>query len=117
MPTLIVGGRGSGKTTKCIQLAAENHAYIICRSYEESGRIYRYATELNLDIPFPISYDEFIRGEFCSRGIKSFIIDDVDDLVKYMARGVEIISMSLYGSVSPIPRSAAWEPPETKSNV
>lgn len=118
MPTLIVGGRNSGKTTKCIRLAAEHNAYIVCRTHQEASRIAAYATKLDLHIPFPLSYDEFIQGQFCGKGINGFVIDNVDDLVSYLSRGVEIVAMSIYGGIPcNTVRPAAWESPETKSDV
>ena len=114
MPRMFVGGRGSGKTTECIKFAAEHNAYIVCRSQGEAHRIMVAATAMGLRIPFPISYNEFTRGDFCRRNISGFVIDDVDELVRWLARDVDVIAMSLYGDVTNRPRGAAWEPPETK---
>ena len=114
MPKLFVAGRGGGKTKKCIELASEHNAYIVCHSQGEAHRIAVAATAMGLDIPFPITYGEFIQGQFCGRHINGFIIDNVDMLVSYMARGVDILAMSIYGQVPKNLSAAAWEPPETK---
>ena len=114
MPKMFVGGRGSGKTTECIKFAAEHNAYIVCRSQGEAHRIAVAATAMGLRIPFPITYSEFVQGRFFGPNINGFVIDDVDELVRQLARDVDVIAMSLYGDVTNRPRGAAWEPPETK---
>jgi len=112
-PVLIVGGRGAGKTIKCIRLAAEHDSQIVCAFYDEAKRVSTVASKLGLDIRSPITYGEFIHGEFRDFDVSSFVIDNVDGLIAYMARGSKVVGMSIYSELVYNPRCAAWEPPET----
>jgi hypothetical protein len=44
----------------------------------EASRIQIEAEKMGLQIPFPISYFEFLRKDYCRKGIKGFLIDDAD---------------------------------------
>lgn len=115
MPSLIVGGRGSGKTTRCIELAYKNDAYIVSRTHAHAIYTAGLARKMGISIHHPITYDEYFRGEFHNKNINGFVVDDVDELMSYLARGVPVIGMSLYAMVPPeSQRPAAWEPPESK---
>lgn len=92
---IIKGPRQSGKTTELIKLAAEHNAYIVVPSYEAAEAVAKKAREMGLDIPFPTMYSTFMRGEFYARGIRAFIIDNVDALVQYMAGRVPVIAISM----------------------
>jgi hypothetical protein len=91
---VIIGKRGSGKTDAIIRLAAKEFLYIVCSS-GEVRRIVDRAKSMDLDIPFPLSYSEFMSGQFCGRGIKGFVVDNVDLLVIGMARGVPVRAISV----------------------
>lgn len=113
-PILIVGDRGSGKTRRCIELAHEHNAHIVCLNSIRAKYIVDKAILMNCKIPFPITYDAFIESQFRTHcNITGFIIDDIDDLVSYMARNVKIVAMSIYGAPPVHMHPAAWEPPET----
>lgn len=112
---LIVGGKGAGKTVKCIRLAAKHNSHIVCLSDRERRSIIRMSSKLGLEIQPPITYGEFIDGHFSSLDVNSVIIDNVDQLVDYIARGAKVIGMSIYAETSAVPfvpRHSAWEPPE-----
>jgi len=114
-PTLIVGLHGSGKTTKCIRLAHEHNAHIVCANHARAHSIDTQAIMLKCKIPHPITYQEFISGSFNGRDITGFIIDDIDDLVAYLARGTRILAMSICAQLTPVtPQPAPWESPETQ---
>lgn len=68
----------SGKTTELIRLAAKDWLYIVCLNYARARNTFEMARSMGLQIPFPITWDEFIGGRFCGRGIKGFLIDDLD---------------------------------------
>jgi len=80
----IILGKGKGKTTELIKQSAESGDYIICHSLNECSRIQFKAGEMGLNIPFPASYDEFINGNYYSKGIRGFLIDNVDMLLQHM---------------------------------
>lgn len=92
---VIRGPRQSGKTNELIKLASANRAYMVVFSYAEAQRVARLALEMKTPISFPITYEEFAKGEFYGKGIAGFVVDDVEDLLRYMARGAEMIGYSV----------------------
>ncbi len=82
---LITGGPRSGKTTGLIRMAAERFSYIVCRSHEEASRIAKQARKMGLDIPFPMSYAEFLQGRYYPPGVRGVLIDDLKALVEYQS--------------------------------
>lgn len=90
----ILSGIRSGKSTKLIQMSSESGGYIICKNHARARAIIDRAEELNLHIPFPLTYEEFLRGSYNGRGIKEFYIDGVDELLQGLSRGVPIKAMS-----------------------
>ena len=97
-PLCIIGGRGSGKTGKLIELAEKHNCYIVVRDCTTAHRIAERAFLEGRKIPFPLTYHEFIAGEFFGAGISCFLIDDVETLLSYLARGVEVKGFSLDAS-------------------
>ena len=95
MVKVICRPRGAGKTTELIKLSAKNHLYIVCKDMKETGRIAGVARNMDLQIPFPITFQEFIDGRFCPKGIKGFYIDNVEDLLSALARGVPVEAFSV----------------------
>lgn len=83
---VIVGGRQTGKTIDLIKRSAECNGYIVCHSLEECSRIFAIARELDLLINFPICYAEFINHHYYSKGIKFFLIDNVNLLLQRMSK-------------------------------
>jgi hypothetical protein len=80
----IILGRGEGKTDCLIRLSAENHNYIVCATMQEAGRIQQRANELGLDIVLPITYREFVERDYNGRGVKGFLIDNIEHLAQSM---------------------------------
>ncbi len=81
---IIYKDRGEGKTTDLIKLSAERGGYIVCRNIDEASNIAYMANVLKLNIPHPITYDEFINKRYGE--IKEFYIDNVENLLLYMSR-------------------------------
>lgn len=94
-PEVIVGGRAFGKTKRCIELASEKWAYIVCPSHKDARRIADMARDMEKDIPFPITLQELVSGQFHRTNIKGFVVDDVDRMLALLARGVPILGVSL----------------------
>ena len=82
---MIYRPRGEGKTTELIKISAEKQQYIVCINQMECSRIFSQARLMGLDIPFPITFDEFIKREYYGKGIKGFLIDNADQLLQYMS--------------------------------
>lgn len=90
--TTITGTRKSGKTTKLIKLAEKEWYYIVCASLLRAAQVADLATQLGADMPYPITMDDYIRGRFVGNNIKGFLIDDVDDFMRCLARGVPVVA-------------------------
>ena len=95
------GDRITGKTTKLIELADRYFSYMVVENMREVERIERIVREGGKKIPQPLTYYEFITGKFYGRpGIKGgFVIDNIEQLLWYMAKGVRIRAFSLDTSV------------------
>ncbi len=87
--------RRMGKTTELIRMSAETFAYIVVPTKNDASKVSQMAREMGLDIPFPLSFDEFIRGQYYGKNIKGFLIDNADMLLQYMSKGVAIKAISL----------------------
>lgn len=87
---IILRGKSQGKTTDLIVKAAKDFLHIVCHSKREANRLLEQARDMNLDIPFPITIDEFIKGKFYNKEIKGFCIDNVEFLLQKLARGIEV---------------------------
>jgi len=93
------GDRITGKTTKLIELADRHFSYIVVENMREVERIERIAREEGKKIPSPLTYHEFSTGWFYP-GIKGgFVVDNIEQLLCYMAKGVRIRAFSLDTSV------------------
>lgn len=96
---VIASGRKTGKTTAIIEAAAEAEArgevcYIVCHSQNEAYRIAQKAKELNLNIGFPITHDEFLQGQYSSQ-IHHLLIDNVEFLLQRLAKvPIEVVSIN-----------------------
>ncbi len=95
MIRFVSGGRQYGKTTEMIRTAAETNSYIVCPHRQQVLYVQRLAEKLGVNIPFPITWDEFQRGQFSPMGVRGFVIDDLDQCIEYMARGVPVHAASL----------------------
>jgi len=78
---IITGAKRVGKTFNLIQESAKTGHYIVCHSREECSRIFSEALKHELNIPFPISYHEFIERKYYGKHISGFLIDDIDRLL------------------------------------
>ena len=92
---IILRKRQMGKTTELIRMSAETFAYIVVPTKNDASRVFQMAKKMGLDIPFPLSFDEFIRGQYHGKNIKGFLIDNADMLLQYMSKGVAIKAISL----------------------
>jgi hypothetical protein len=82
--------RRAGKTWDLVTHAAERSAYIVCRDRKEAERVFSSAVDRDLHIPFPITFYEFAEKRYYGKGIKEFLIDDVDALLHFLSYGVNI---------------------------
>lgn len=86
MIKVIARGRNTGKTIELIKHSAETGAYIVCQSEQQASHLQRQARELGFDIPFPLTYREFLSNRYLAGGIKSFAIDNAEMLLQEISR-------------------------------
>lgn len=82
--------RNCGKTTMLIKKSAETGDRIICCNEREANMIEFMAQELNLDIPFPISYNKFLKKHYVGNRNSGFLLDNVDRFLEYLCPEVPI---------------------------
>lgn len=73
--------RGKGKTTEAVKIVRETGAYLVVLDQQEAVRIHQE----NKDIRFPITFDEFLRGQQ-GNFVKNFVIDNADAFIQHVAR-------------------------------
>ena len=91
---VILGHRQTGKTVKLIRMSAKTNTYIVASSQQEASRIFRKAKELGLNIPLPITFNEFISHGYYGKGINGFLIDNADYLLRSLST-VPILAVSM----------------------
>lgn len=95
---LIIGGRQCGKTLHLIKRAHEEWLYILVRDRDTARNLFKQAKEMKLDIPFPITINEYLssgqlRGSSARRD--GILIDNIDDIFLRLFRGVPVHEMTL----------------------
>jgi len=93
---IIIGGRGSGKTTRAVNLSAETGRYILVKSHTEADHIFKIARELNLNIPYPITTGEIPKRSLRNTSIRrdGIIVDNVVSVLEDIL-GVRIASATV----------------------
>jgi len=82
---ILCAPRQSGKTTWLIQECAKYGGYIVCHSYKEAVRVHRQAKKLGYNIPFPLTFEEFLLKLYHGTGVEKIYIDNADLLVQYIS--------------------------------
>ena len=91
----IIGKRGSGKTTALIKLSSKHQLYILVLNRERQKQLFQQAHDLGYQIPYPITLDDYLRDKLRGSHIREILIDDVDDILKYIFATVKINTVSL----------------------
>ena len=84
MTEIIVRGRQGGKTTELIRRAAETYGYIVCTDRRRARQIAEHAREMGLDIPFPLTADEWQKRAYHPPGVRGLLFDDLDRIIQGM---------------------------------
>lgn len=101
---IIIGGRGSGRTTELIRLCAQNKGTVIVASSRGSAKyIADMANGMGLDIPAPISFWEFC-NEPRSWGYSGYYFDDLDASLQALAGGGAIHEVTIESE----PKDILW---------
>ena len=74
-----------------------DNGYLVVRSRRAAVSAVTLAEWIECNINFPITYDEFSAGSFRGANCSPLWIDDVDELIRYLAerRGAYIGGVSL----------------------
>ncbi|MFW5847491.1 MAG: hypothetical protein ACOCVF_01040 [bacterium] len=78
----IIMEKGCGKTHQLILKSASTGHYIVCFDSNEASRIQSKAMDMGVQIPFPLTFSEFLNKEYYARNIKGFLIDNVEMLIQ-----------------------------------
>lgn len=89
---IIYKSRGCGKTTQLIEEAKKLEGYnlIVCMNRNEAQRLWQEIIKKGYELPQPIIFDDFVKGNFYGKNINAFLIDNADLLIQYMAKGVNV---------------------------
>lgn len=93
---IIIRPRRAGKTYELVKMAAENNSYIVCPNSTQVRSIADLAREHNFNIPFPLTWQEFVHQQYYGKHIDNFVIDNLDMCIQSMTP-VEIKAVSLNG--------------------
>lgn len=93
---IIVEGRRSGKTTKAIKQSGRTWKYILVPNRAMAKLIFNQAMEMGVDIPYPITIDEWARGGVDSRVKREGVIVDegLMMLEQMLGTHIHMITMS-----------------------
>lgn len=71
---LVHGTRTSGKTTRAVEIANEENAYLVVPTKHEATRVYH-----NYDLDrFPITYGEVLHGKHEGQHPQQVVIDNIE---------------------------------------
>ena len=90
---MIMGGRRSGKTAELIKRSAESGIYIMVSSRARASQIADQARSMGLDIPFPVTLEEYYKSRgFAGSSIRrdGVYIDDVEAVLRRMLPEIEV---------------------------
>lgn len=93
---VIYDKRLSGKTTKLIQeCAKDGYSLIVEPNKGMCDATFGLAKQLGYEIPYPISFEAFLRGEFQGKHIDHFYIDELQMCLARLCKGVPIKTVTV----------------------
>lgn len=98
---IIISARQAGKTTEIIRQASKDWLCIVCPNRVQVGLVADMAARRGMDIPFPITWYDFISKNYYGKNINGFAIDNLDMCISQES-SVPIKVVSMTGSVFPI---------------
>lgn len=93
---------GSGKTKKLIQLSAETGCTIVTANLSTVKFTLRFAEDLGLKIPEPITFSSFFSRRYRGIRIKGFLFDDADSFIQGLT-DFTVFAMTARDEDFPIP--------------
>lgn len=89
----ITGGRGSGRTSKLIEMASKQNATIVAENRIQVKYIEKQAIRIGVEIKEPIDLATFLSYRFTERKEKGpFLIDNLDDILNLLQVNAAVIS-------------------------
>ena len=94
---ITIGERCSGKTTKLIKRSAAEGSYILVATKHQASAIFKQASEMGFDIPYPVTVEDYFNYKFRGSDItrKGILIDEVDLILQYIFAGIPIREITL----------------------
>lgn len=101
---ILIGGRGSGRTTQLIKACSNNPgSVIVCATNVMACNVAATAKRLNIDIPKPISFQELVNGHMQGRKVTQYYFDDLDLILQTsITKGVPVDCVSIEGRTNNI---------------
>jgi len=96
---ILYAPRHSGKTMWLIQKCAKHGGYIVCHSLREAQRVHKLAMNFGYNIPFPLTFEQFLSGHYYGQGVEKVYVDNVDMLVNYIST-VPVAAITLTSETS-----------------
>ena len=98
---VIFGGRQSGKTTRLIQISHETNPPIVTYDHSAASRIETMAEIMGIDIPNPMSVNDFILYS-CGKMYRKILVDEmVPTLSRALKTEVQAASICTEGTEKP----------------
>lgn len=91
----IIKPRGKGKTTELIKLSAETNTYILVANRSRQKMVAELAHSMNMNIPYPVTVDDYMRSQFRGSFIKHILIDDADDVLQRFFNTIVIDAITI----------------------
>lgn len=94
---IIFGGRQTGKTQELIRRSARSGHRIVCSDRNEAQRVFSVAQEMELGIPFPVTFAEFRNMVGRGTEIRGYLIDNAEKFIQHVCPGavIEAITFSV----------------------
>ena len=91
----IILPRGEGKTTKLIQMSHDTWTYILVVDGKRQREVANLARKMEIDIPYPVTLEDYMRSRFHGSFIRRILIDDADDVLKALFSNLEISAITM----------------------
>lgn len=92
---IIYKKQGGGKTTELIKRCAKNGGYIVSASQKRADFVFKMSIDLGYKIPYPITFDDLLKGRYYAKGVRKIYIDDALELIQRIARGLEVEAIAI----------------------
>lgn len=97
---ILIGKRQYGKTAHLIRRSADEWVYILTSNYTRASEIFNMAKNMNLDIPYPVILDEYLKSGLKGSSITrdGILIDDADQILQMIFAGLPIKCITVLDS-------------------